>query len=171
VLPEVEGGAEVGPQTRRPSPALSTGSLATVRGSYTCERVEATRPKGRRFRAASVVSSLRGLLRRRFGRDPSGDRVLQTHRLRRRRCSRRPSKTSRSGERLSTSSAWSSLRADELARRRRLAARAEGLQAAQRTSSHADERSTNERRGGGSSPRRSQREPGCTTTGRRPARS
>ena len=57
MLPEVEGGAEVGPQTRRPSPALSTGSLATVGGSYTCERVEATRPKGRRFRAASVVSS------------------------------------------------------------------------------------------------------------------
>jgi hypothetical protein len=51
----------VGPQARRPSPALSTGSLATVGGSYTCERVEATRPKGRRFRAASV-SSLPGLL-------------------------------------------------------------------------------------------------------------
>ena len=37
MLPEVEGGAEVGPQTRRPSPALSTGSLATVRGSHTRE--------------------------------------------------------------------------------------------------------------------------------------
>jgi hypothetical protein len=78
VLPEVEGGAEVGPQTRRPSPALSTGSLATVGGSYTCERVEATRPKGRRFRAASFVSSLRGLLRRRFGRDPSGLEFFNT---------------------------------------------------------------------------------------------
>jgi hypothetical protein len=33
-------------------PALSTGSLHQVGGSYTCERVEATRPKGRRSRAA-----------------------------------------------------------------------------------------------------------------------
>ena len=58
----------MGPQTRWPSPALSTGSLATVGGSYTRERVESTRPKGRRRERASVVSSLRDLLCRRLPR-------------------------------------------------------------------------------------------------------
>ena len=62
------GGAEVGPADTSAKPGSQYWIVGHGAWQSHPRRVEATRPKGRRFRAASVVSSLRGLLRRRFGR-------------------------------------------------------------------------------------------------------